>query len=228
MASAELLLKTLDADGNEIQNVGTPTQPGSATTTDNTTAPSDVGAVAAPGTSWLAAPADHTHEGLHSIAADANPALVGDATLASGAGIVLAQAGNVITVNADASLLNKVTFAHDGAAYSVGIGEEILREILVNFDDAASANIKVMLAGIVKASAGAGTFNVRVGATAAGATTGSTVRATFSSTSATEELKEILGSAFANPGGRKLVQITSNNDTAGAKSYIRGINVSIG
>jgi hypothetical protein len=192
MASAELLLKTLDANQKEVQNILPPTQAGSATTTDNATTPTSDTAAGAPGTSLLASPADHSH-----------PAASGT--------------------------LNKVGLDYAGAGYSVGIGEEILREWLVNFDDATATQIKVFLSGIVKVSAaGTATYNVRVGATAPGATTGSTVHATFTSTSTTEEMKEILGSAFANPTGQKLVQVTADNDTAAVKSYIRGIQVTIG
>ncbi len=227
MASKELLLKVLDANGKEIENLGVPTAAGSATYTDNTTGPAPVGAQDA-GNSLLAAPVDHSHEGVHGVGVDGDPVATGDINLVSGTGIEVTRVGQDITIAVAAGSSNKVTGTHDGAAYSIGVGEDIIREFSVNFDDAPGAMITAMLAAIVKASAGEGTFNLRVGATNPGSTVGSTVRATFTTSSATEVQAENAGAAFANPTGRKLVQITANNDTALAKSFIRGINFSIG
>ncbi len=227
MPSKELLLKTLDANQKELQNILPPTQAGSATTTDNTTDPSAVG-VAAPGSSLLAAPADHTHEGVHGVGVDGDVVATGDLNLVSGDGVLVERVGQNITFSAAPGSLNKLTLAHDGAAYSEGIGEEVIREWYVNFDDCGSSTITAMLAAIVLASAGVGTFNLRVGATTPGAIAGSAVHATFTSTSTTEEMKENAGATFANPTGRKLVQVTANNDTVAARSQIRGIQVSLG
>lgn len=228
MASAELLLKELDANGKEISNLGAPTAANSATYTDNATGPADVGATS-PGSSLLAAPADHSHEGVHGVGVDGGGVATGDINIVSGSGIAVSRTGQDITIAQAPGSSNKVTGVHDGAAYSKGIGEEIIREFSINFDDAPAASVTAMLAAIVKQNgAGAATYNLRVGATNPGSTAGSTVRATFTTTSATEVQAENAGSAFANPTGRKLVQITANNDTALAKSYIRGIHFSIG
>lgn len=226
--SAELLLKTLDANGHEIESLGTPTAPQSATYTDNATEPAPIGSASDPGTSFVAAAQDHTHEGIHSVHVDGDGGVAGDVNLVSGDGIEITRTGPNITIKQASGSTNKITIGHDGAAYSKGIGEEIIREFHVNFDDAGASSIKAMLAAIVKASAGVGTYSVHVGATAPGDIAGSTVRATFTTSSTTEELKEVLGSAFANPGGHKLVQITANNDNAAGKSFIRGINISFG
>src|SRR4051812_31980614 len=197
MASKELLLKVLDADGHEIENLGVPTAPGSATYTDNATGPTDVG-TQAPGTSLLAAPADHSHEGVHGVGVDGGAVATGDLNIVSGAGVTVTRVGQDITIAQAAGSSNKVTGVHDGAAYSIGIGEEIIREFNVNFDDAPGATVTAMLAAIVKQNgAGVATYNLRVGATAPGSVAGSTVRATFTSTSATEEMKEAAGASFA-------------------------------
>lgn len=227
MASVELLQRKLDADGNEISNLGTPTAPQSATYTDLATQPSDVGA-ASPGSSLLAAPADHSHEGVHGVGVDGGAVATGDVNLVSGPGISLQRVGQDITIATSPGSTNKVTISHEGAAYVPGTSESIVREWLVNFDDAGAASIKAMLAAIVKASGGLGTYKLWVGATAPGATAGGTVRATFTTSSTTEEMKENLGASFANPGGQKLVQLTAVNDTANEKSYIRGIQISLG
>ncbi len=228
MASFELLQKPLDANGKVISNLGVPTTEKDATYTDLVTDPADVGATAAPGTSKLAAPADHVHEAVHGIGVDGGAVVSGDVNFVSGSGIAVEIDGNDIIISAAPGSVNKINLTHEGAAYNVGTTEDIIREFYVNFDDAGAASIKVMLAAIVKADAGIGSFSVYTGATAPGSTAGGTVRATITTTGGAEELKENLGAAFANPGGNKLVQITADNDTALAKSFIRGISVSIG
>jgi hypothetical protein len=228
MPSKELLLKGLDADNHEIESLGTPTAAKSATYTELTMPASDVADTAHPGTSFVAAAADHVHEGVHGVAVNGGSVALGDINLVDGDGIAISRTGNDISFSAGAGSLNKVTLGHDGAAYSVGVGEEIIREWLVNFDDCGASSIKAMLAAIVKVSTGIGTYNLRIGATAPGAVTGSTVHATFTHNAATEAMKENLGTAFANPGGRQLVQVTANGDTAGSKNQIRGIHLSLG
>lgn len=227
MASKELLLKVLDANGKEIESLGTPSAAGSATFTDNTTAPEPVGS-STPGSSFVAAAQDHTHEGVHGVGVDGDPVATGDINLVSGPGITIERVGQDIVVGTADGARNKISLSHDGAAYSIGVGEDVIREWLINFGDAPGAQVTAMLAAIVKASAGVGTFKLRVGATAPGAVAGSSVVATFTSTSATEEMKENVGAPFANPTGFKLVQVTATNDTANAKSQIRGVAVSIG
>lgn len=53
--------RDLDQAGFRISNLGTPTTAGDATTTDNTTVPRPASGTGSPGTSLLAAAADHVH-----------------------------------------------------------------------------------------------------------------------------------------------------------------------
>lgn len=53
--------RDLDQAGHRISNIGAPTTAGDATRTDNTTVPLASSGAGAPGTSLLAAPADHVH-----------------------------------------------------------------------------------------------------------------------------------------------------------------------
>jgi len=76
-----------------------------------------IGSANAAGTSTSLARADHAHQGLHSLAASGQPQIVGDASLAAGAGITLSQAGQSITIAAPAG--NNAT---DTASSSVAIG----------------------------------------------------------------------------------------------------------
>jgi hypothetical protein len=71
----------------------------SAPATDTATTPQDVGSSGSPGVSTSPAPADHVHEGLHSIAKNGDPALFGDVTLSAGANITLTQTGQDILID---------------------------------------------------------------------------------------------------------------------------------
>jgi hypothetical protein len=231
MAAADVLQRILDAAGNRIANIGTPTTAGDATKTDNSTAPADPAAAAAAGTSLLAAPADHVHQGLHSLHADASANIYGNARLVSGTGVNLSQSGQDITISAAGGSVNKITFAEESQMYASTNTEDILAEYEANFDDigtAVAGNIQARLTGIVKVQGGTGTYKLYVGATAPGSTAGGTVRATFTSTSTTDESKTNLGSAFSNPGGAVLVQLVAVNGTVAQKSYIRGFEIAIG
>jgi len=53
--------RDLDQAGHRISNLGAPTTAGDATKTDNTTVPLASSGAGSPGTSLLAAPADHVH-----------------------------------------------------------------------------------------------------------------------------------------------------------------------
>jgi hypothetical protein len=57
----DVLLRELDAGGNAVKSLGTPAAPKDATFTDNTTVPKAAAGSGSPGTSLLAAPADHVH-----------------------------------------------------------------------------------------------------------------------------------------------------------------------
>lgn len=228
MPAIDELQRQLSAELFRISNLGVPTTALDATYTDNATAPANPAAAAAAGASLLASPVDHVHQAVHSIRADANAQLYGDVQLVSGSGISLSQAGNVITVAASGGAVNKITAASDKQASVNGTGESIVEEYNSNFDDAGGASIQARLSAIVKVSAGTGTFKLWIGATAPGATTGATVRATVTTTSATFDTETNLGAAFANPGGEQLVQITAVGAAPGNKATIRGFQLAIG
>jgi hypothetical protein len=220
--------RELDMQSNRISGLGDPTTAGDATKTDNTTTPAAPAASAAAGSSLKAAPADHVHQGVHSLHADASANVYGDVRLVSGSGITLSQSGQDITVAASGAATNKIALA-DAAQRSVtGTTEEIVAEYNVRFSDAAVGNIQVRLSGIVKCAAGNGTFKVYTGATSVGSLTGGTARATITTTNTSFEKQTNLGSAFTNPSGSVLVQVTAVNDTASTKSTIRGFAISIG
>jgi len=223
----DTLQRILDAQSNRIINVGTPTAASDATITDNSTAPQNPAASASAGASFLAAPMNHVHQGVHSVHADANANIYGDARLVSGTGITLTQSGQDITIATSGGTVNKIEIARDTQSYVTGSTEQIVAEYYVSLDDCTTGNITGRMSAIVKVSAGTGTYNFRTGATGLGAITGSTVRATFTSTSTTEETKTNAGSAFTNPTGALIVQVSCVNSGAN-NTFIRGIAASIG
>lgn len=229
--AADLLQKQLDANSQRISGLGNPTTANDATFTDNATAPSNPTATASSGSSFKAAPADHVHQAVHSVKADSNPQLNGDVQLVSGSGVSLTQVGQVITVAVTGGLVNKLTWSEEAAGYSSSNAEEIIREWVVNLDDAgtgAGPNIQCRMSAIVKTPAGVATYKMYVGATAPGATAGATVRATFTTSSTTEVTASNQGAAFANPGGQAIVQLVSVSNTVSTKCFSRGTSFSIG
>lgn len=83
----DVLQHPVDAAGNPIKNLGVPREAGDATFTDNITPPSAAGTTGTPGTSRLAAAADHVHP-------DPTPMRVaahGMTTIAAGARVTLAK-----------------------------------------------------------------------------------------------------------------------------------------
>ena len=85
--SRDVFQRPADAAGNQIKNLGPPTDAGDATFTDNATAPVAAAPRAAAGASRLAAPADHVHP-------DPVPARIaasGVTTIAAGARVTLAK-----------------------------------------------------------------------------------------------------------------------------------------
>lgn len=229
MAAIDEAQRQLDMSNFRISTLGDPTTANDATKTDNSTAPANPAAVASAGASFKAAPANHVHQGVHSAHADGNANIYGDVRLVSGSGITLSQSGQDITVAASGGSVNKVTWADDSQVSNTGTVETIVREWLINFDDAGSTgNIQARLTGIVKVAAGSGDFKLYVGATAFGSTAGATARATITSVSTTFESQTNLGAAFSNPTGAVIVQLTAVNDTALTKSTIRGFSCSLG
>jgi hypothetical protein len=83
----DVLQHAVDAAGNQLKNLGRPTEAGDATFTDNVTPPSLPAPSASPGASRLAAAADHVHP-------DPAPTRIvahGTTTIAAGARVTLAQ-----------------------------------------------------------------------------------------------------------------------------------------
>lgn len=228
MAGIDEAQRQLDMAALRISNLGTPTTANDATFTDNTTAPANPAAAASAGASFQAAPANHVHQGVHSVHSDAAANIYGDVRLVSGSGISLSQSGQDITVTASGGSVNKVTLGEDRQSYNIGTAEDILAEFNVNFDDAGGATIQARLSAIVKASAGTGSFRIYTGATAPGSTAGGTVRATVTTVSTAFEQQTNLGASFANPGGQRLVQITAANSGGGNRNTMRGLQIALG
>jgi len=75
-----------------------------------------IGSTNSAGSSSSLARADHTHQGLHSLAASGQPQIVGDVVLAQGSNITLSQAGQTVTVASTAPAAgNRVTTSASGA-----------------------------------------------------------------------------------------------------------------
>jgi hypothetical protein len=94
-------------------------------------------------------------------------------------------------------------------------GEEILYEEPIDLDAVAVATPLVPHWSAVASVSGASTatFRLYIGSTTPGNTAGGTVRATLTTSSLTDALLSAAGAAFANPGGKVLLQITGVNDT---------------
>ena len=86
MGAEDVLGRPLDAADNRIRRLGQPNATRDATFTDNTTAPKVATGTGTPGTSLLAAPADHAHPD----SAPMRVAAHGITTLAAGARVTLA------------------------------------------------------------------------------------------------------------------------------------------
>ncbi len=95
------------------------------------------------------------------------------------------------------------------------IGEEILYEEPMDLDAVAiGAPITPQWSAVIAVSlASTGTFQLYIGATTPGNTAGGTVRAILTTSSLTAALASVAGAAFANPGGKVLVQIAGINNT---------------
>lgn len=78
--------------------------------------PAPVAATGAVGAATTSSRSDHAHAGVHSVHADANPQILGDAQLVAGTGITLGQAGSAITINAATAGGGGLTFGADSIA----------------------------------------------------------------------------------------------------------------
>lgn len=120
----------------------------------------------------------------------------------------------------------------EGRATTIGAqDEEVLWERVVDLSTQAPGTIiQVSLAGIVLVSDDetVGTFKIYLGSTTPRDTAGGTVRATITTSSESEVIVSNTGAAFANPGGKVLLQVTGqNSDGANDYAAIRGIGVRI-
>lgn len=121
----------------------------------------------------------------------------------------------------------------EGRLNPAGAPEAILYEWATNLSILPPGLISVQLNAILQSLPGSGsaTFNVYVGSTTPGDTTGGTVRASKTITTQPTEIDtSITGIAFANPGGPCFVQITaiSTAGEGGEQCNIRGVSVNIG
>jgi hypothetical protein len=120
----------------------------------------------------------------------------------------------------------------DEAKAVIGNTEVILYEYVQDLTVLPPAGlITVEINGIVDCSGGpaqSAEFRVYVGATAPGDTTGSTMRATVTTVSAAEESVSAPGVAFANPGGKQIIQVTGVCSDGRSVGNIRGITLNIG
>jgi hypothetical protein len=160
------------------------------------------------------------------LRADANPFLTGDVTLLTGAGVVLTQVGQTITIAAAGGAGNKLNVSHDQQEAVNGTTEAVIAEWNVDLADVPAANVQARLAALIRTSGGTGTYNLRTGGTI-GAADG-TIRATINTASGVYVQDTDIGAAFANPAGQLLVKVTAVNDTVGDDAFIRGIYVSLG
>jgi hypothetical protein len=90
MAAEDVLERPLDAAGKRIRRLGDPVAGKDATFTDNSTAPKAGSGTGSPGTSLLAAPADHVHPASSGTTLAMRIAAHGTTTLAAGARVTLA------------------------------------------------------------------------------------------------------------------------------------------
>lgn len=101
-----------------------PVIPGSAGTTVN---PVEATSVVGILPSWSAS--DHAHAGLHSISVSSigfNPDITGDATLSTGGGINLLQAGQNIQISALIGTIPPTKITHASSPYAMGGSEFIV------------------------------------------------------------------------------------------------------
>jgi hypothetical protein len=90
MAAEDVLERPLDAAGKRIRNLGDPTVAKDATFTDTATVPKADAGTGSPGTSLLAAPADHVHPASSGTSLAMRIAAHSTTTLAPGARVTLA------------------------------------------------------------------------------------------------------------------------------------------
>lgn len=124
----------------------------------------------------------------------------------------------------------QITLGEDeGRSATVAQGEVIVYEYEENFDDATPLQVVARLSGIVRDDGGGtGFFRIYTGATGPGSTAGATLRATMTTIAAADETQTAVSAAFANPGGKVLVQVTAQSVGAASTARIRGMSLKVG
>ena len=120
------------------------------------------------------------------------------------------------------------TICVDDPSYQTVTGgtEEVVSEIFLDFSSIPVPELKVLLAGIVKVTAGNGTFKVRLGGTP-GLPDGTLV-ASMTTVSPAFIGGEGFGTHVVNPGNRQLLKITGLADTPDGVAHIYGKSVQVG
>jgi len=135
-----------------------------------------------------------------------------------------------------------ISIDEDGGAQALNFGpapgtEVILYEWEKTFTGLAGVITPILtgIARVLPANVLAnGVFNVYIGATNPGDTTGGTIRLTFNTSANVETGFTVSGAPFANPGGSQLIQITGQVTAPGvnpgnlSQADIRGIGLNIG
>jgi hypothetical protein len=148
-------------------------------------------------------------------------------------GATTVTVGGGIPASGGGSGASKITIAEDeGMAYLVPPGgtdlEGILYEWALDFTQL-GATITPIFAGILSGRAsGTVYFNLYVGSTTPGDTTGGTVVATISIGSGGEAVVSAAGAPFANPGAPCLVQVTGVVPDVNSQALIRGLTIVFG
>ena len=173
--------RELDQAGLRIVNLGDPREAGDATKTDNTTVPRANAGAGTPGSSLLAAAADHIHP----------------ASAQQSAG--------------------SLQFDDDSQQVVTGGAEEVVFEVLANFDAVAAPNMQVIIGALVKGTP-EGHFRVRIGGTP-GKPDGSSVT-DFGTTSPTFAQAGSVSPA-KTPLGQGLLKITAQSVGANSTASIR-------
>lgn len=132
----------------------------------------------------------------------------------------------VITPSSEGSGVTLMPIAGEFVSTNTGQGEDVVSQAVpVDWDDFTFETVKVRLLGWVKVTAGTGTYRVRRGGTK-GDVDG-TIVAEMTTTGTSYDLTTNLGSAFANPGGEDLLQVTFSDGTTNESAYIDGIGIAI-
>ena len=82
--------------------------------------PSAIASTGSAGSATTTSKSDHTHEGVHAVAASGNPNITGDVTIGVSGGAGISQAGSTITISAPA--LSSTAPADVGSSASIGSG----------------------------------------------------------------------------------------------------------